>query len=418
MTTGGATMPLAPALSTPGGFSPARLAHMHEVMAGHVERGELPGLVTLLSRKGETIFDAIGTMDVGGDRAMGRDTLFRIDSITKPIVAVAALTLVEACVLRLDDPVDPWLPELADRGVLRRPDGPLDDTVPANRPITLRDLLTLRFGLGYLFGPDVESWPLQQAIAAQGLLQGTTRPQAPPAPDEWMARVGSLPLASQPGERWLYDLGFDVLGVLLARASGQPLEELLRERVLDPLGMAETSFIVPEGKRDRLPSSYDGDPASGAPRVVDDAGESEWFEPPAFPAAAGGLVSTVDDLLAFGQLLLAGGRHGDARIVSRPSVATMLTDQVTPAQKAASPFLPGFWETTGWGLGVGISTAREGIGPSPGSFGWAGGVGTSWRCDPAEGMVAMLMTQLSLTSPAAAGLHGDFWTLAYAAIAD
>ena len=403
---------------TVGGFSESRLERMHGVMAGHVETGELPGLVTLLHRKGETIVDAIGTMDVGGDRSMGRDTIFRIDSLTKPITAVAAMCLVEECVLRLDDPVDPWLPELADHAVLRRPDGPLDETVPAHRPISLRDLLTLRMGLGYLIGPDVESWPIQQAIAAQGLLQGPTRPQEPPEPDEWMRRVGTLPLASQPGEHWHYELTFDVLGVLLARALGQPLETLVRERVLDPLGMIDTAFTVPEDRRDRFPSSYDADAESGVPRVFDDAAASEWSAPPAFPAAGGGLVSTVDDLLALSRMLLGGGRLGDSRVLSRPTVDTMLTDQITPAQKAVSPFFPGFWETTGWGFGLGITTAREGIGPSPGSFGWGGGIGTSWRCDPAEDMVALLMTQLALTAPASNGIHNDFWTLAYAAIDD
>jgi CubicO group peptidase (beta-lactamase class C family) len=403
---------------TIGGFSETRLSRMHEVLAGHVERGELPGLVTLLHRKGETIVDAHGTMDVGGDRPMQRDTIFRIDSLTKPIAAVAAMSLIEECVLRLDDPVDPWLPELANRVVLRQPNGPLDETVPAGRPISLRDLLALRMGLGYLIGPDVESWPIQQAIAAQRLLQGPTRPQEPPAPDEWMRRVGSLPLVSQPGERWHYELAYDVLGVLLARVTRKPLETVLRERVLDPLGMDDTSFTVPDSKRERFPSSYDADPESGKPTVFDDAAHSDWNAPPAFPAAAGGLVSTVDDLLTFSRMLLSGGRLGDVRILSRPTVATMLTDQITPEQKAISPFYPGFWETSGWGFGLGITTAREGIGPTPGSFGWGGGVGTSWQCDSAEDMVAILMTQLALTAPASNGIHNDFGTLAYAAIDD
>jgi CubicO group peptidase (beta-lactamase class C family) len=400
-----------------GGFSEARLHHMHNVMAGHVEGGSLPGLVSLVSRRGEVHVDAVGTQAFGGE-PMRRDTIFRIDSLTKPIAAVAAMILVEECVLRLDDPVDPWLPELADRQVLRRIDGPLDETVPADRPITLRDLLTLRFGLGYIAAPDAETWPLQEAFGTQELLQGPTRPQGPPAPDEWMRRLGALPLAHQPGEVWMYDLGFDVLGVLIARAAGQPLGVFMRERIFDPLGMPDTGFTVPDDKLSRFSTSYDANPETGVPEVFDDAARSEWSQPPAFPAAAGGLVSTAADLLVFGQVLLGKGRLGNERLLSRPSVETMLTDHITPAQKAASPFFPGFWDTTGWGFGLGITTAREGIGPSPGSFGWGGGAGTSWRCDPAEDMVAIILTQLSLAAPASAGIQGDFWTLAYAAIDD
>jgi CubicO group peptidase (beta-lactamase class C family) len=397
-------------------FSQSRLQRMHEALARHVERGELPGLVTLVSRHGDIRVDAIGTMDAGGEAPMTRDTIFRVDSITKPLVAAMALTMVEDCTLRLDDPVDPWLPELADRRVLARMDGQLDETVPANRQISLRDLLTLRMGVGYLADPEAGSWPIQQALDANGFLQGATRPQVPPAPDEWMRRLGSLPLSCQPGERWQYDLAFDVLGVLLARAAGQPLEAAMRERLLDPLGMIDTSFTVPASNLNRFPSSYDVDPETGALRVVDDARASEWSTEPAFPAAAGGMVSTADDLLAFGRMLLQGGRLGETRILSRASVATMLTDQIPAAQKAVSPFFPGFWETTGWGFGLGITLAREGIGPTPGSAGWAGGVGPMWRIDPAEDLVMVLLTQLSLGAPAAAGLHNDFGTLVYQAL--
>ena len=400
------------------GFSPTRLQRMHDVMARHVEAGELPGLVVLLHRHERNLGRRDRAMEVGGDRPMQRNTIFRIDSLTKPIAAVTALTMVEDCTLRLDDPVDPWLPELADRQVLTRQDGPLDETVPANRPITLRDLLTLRMGLGFLVAPDTSAWPLQQAITANELMLGPTRPQGPPSPDEWMRRVGSLPLACQPGERWLYDFPFDVLGVLLARAAGKPLEAVLRERVLDPLGMRDTSFTVPEDKRNRFPSSYDFNPETGELDVFDDAAQSEWSTPPAFPAGAGGLVSTVDDMLAFSRMLLGGGKLEQDRILSRASVTAMLTDHITPAQKAASPFFPGFWETTGWGFGLGITTAREGIGPTPGSFGWGGGVGTSWRCDPSEGVTAILMTQLSLGAPASSGIHNDFSTLVYQALDD
>lgn len=379
-----------------------------------LERGALPGLVTLVSRRGEVHVDAIGMKAVGGDDPMRRDTIFRLDSLTKPVVAAAAMTLVEDCTLRLDDPVDRWLPELADRRVLRAIDGPLDDTVPANRPISLRDLLTFRLGLGYIMAPGAGDFPIQKAINEQGLLQGPTLPQTPPAPDEWMRRLGSLPLAHQPGERWMYNLGTDVLGVLLARATDQPLETVLRARILDPLGMRDTGFSVPAEKIGRLPDCYMPNPDTGALDIYDAAAGSQWNRPPAFPSARGGLVSTVDDYLAFGQMLLNGGHLGNERVLSRPAVETMTTDQITPEQKASSAFFPGFWDTSGWGLGLAVTTAREAIGPSPGSFGWDGGISTSWRSDPREGMVAILMTQISY----ATDVRLDFWTSVYAAIDD
>jgi CubicO group peptidase (beta-lactamase class C family) len=212
----------------------------------------------------------------------------------------------------------------------------------------------------------------------------------------------------------MYDLGIDVLGVLLARASGQPLETLLRSRILDPLGMHDTSFSVSPDKIERFATSYMPNPETGAIELYDDARDSQWSRPPAFPSASGGLVSTVDDYLAFGQMLLKSGVIGDQRILSRPAVEIMVADHVTPAQKATSPFFPGFWDTSGWGLGLSVVTARDAIGPSPGSFGWDGGVGTSWRSDPAEDMVAILMTQIAYSTE----VWLDFWTLAYSAIDD
>lgn len=386
---------------------------MHKVMTSHVEGGALPGLVTLVSRRGEVHVEAIGAMAFDG-APMRRDTIFRLDSLSKPVVAAAAMTLVDDGTLELDDPVDPWLPELADRRVLRAIDGPLDDTVPAIRPISLRDLLTFRLGLGYLMDPGTGDFPIQHAINDQGLLQGPTKPQAPPAPDEWLRRLGSLPLAHQPGERWMYNLGTDVLGVLLARIAGEPLEAVLRARILDPLGMRDTAFSVPPGEIDRLPDCYMPNPETGALELYDAAAGSDWGRPPAFPSASGGLVSTVDDYFAFGQMLLNGGALDDARILSRNSVEAMTTDQITPEQKARSPFFPGFWDVSGWGFGLAVTTAQDAVGPSTGSFGWDGGITTSWRSDPQAGLVGILMTQVSY----AAEVSGDFWTLAYAAIDD
>ena len=229
-----------------GGLSKARLDRMHDIMAGYVGRGEVPGIVTLVCRRGEAHVDAIGRKAAGGHDPIRRDTIFRIASLTKPIAAAAAMILVEECKLRLDEPVDRLLPELAARRVLKHLDGPLDDTVPASRPISLRDLLTLRMGLGYIMAAG--AYPILKAANEQQLLLGPPRPQTLPAPDEWIRRVATLPLMHQPGEKWMYDLGLDVLGVLIARASGQPLETFLSERIFEPLGMKDTGFSVPAAK--------------------------------------------------------------------------------------------------------------------------------------------------------------------------
>ncbi len=398
-----------------GEFAEARLDRMHDVMASYVERGVVPGIVTLVSRRGETHVEAIGTKAFGGSDPMRRDTIFRVASVTKPIVAAAAMILVEECALRLDEPVDPWLPELADRRVLRTIDSPLDDTVPANRPITLRDLLTFRLGIGavMVFPPR---YPIQQAMAEAGVAPGPTLPTH--APDELMKRYGSLPLVHQPGERWLYNSGSDILGVLISRVAGTSLVGFLQERIFVPLDMNDTAFSVPASKLDRLPSSYWTNFATGELEVFDGLDNSRWARPPVFESGAGGLVSTIDDLLAFGQMMLKGGKHGNERILSRRSVELMTIDHITPEQKAVSGFFPGFWDDHGWGFGVSIVTRRDDLAATPGRYGWDGGYGTSWYVDPKEEVIGILMTQRVWDSPSPPGVLLDFWTSAYQAIDD
>ena len=402
-------------MSTTGGLSRARLGRMHDVMAGHVQRSDVPGIVTLVSRRGEVHVGALGMKAIGGSEPMRRDTIFRIASVTKPIVAAAAMILVEECTLRLDEPVDQSLPELANRQVLRTLGSPLDDTVPANRPITLRDLLTFRLGYGAVFAPPGQ-YPIQQALEEAGLAPGPTLPSH--ASDELMKRFGSLPLVHQPGEKWLYNSGSDILGVLIARVAGTSLEEFLRERIFAPLGMNDTAFSVSASKLDRLASSYWTNFATGEFEVFDGVNDSRWARPPVFESGAGGLVSTVDDLLTFGQMMLKGGRHGNERILSRRSVELMTTDHITPEQKAVSDFFPDFWDSHGWGFGVSVVTRRSDIAATPGRYGWDGGYGTSWYVDPKEELIGILMTQRVWDSPSAPGVLLDFWTSAYQAIED
>lgn len=400
-----------------GGLSKVRLGRMHDVMADYVERSEVPGIVTLVSRRGEVHVDAIGMKAAGGSDPMRRDTIFRISSMTKPITAAATMILVEECKVRLDEPVDRLLPELAGRKVLKRLDGPLQDTAPANRPITVRDLLTFRMGFGQMMAPP-DAYPILKAASELQIGMGPPAPSAPPAPDEWMRRLGTLPLMHQPGEKWMYNTGSDVLGVLIARASGQPLETFFRERIFGPLGMKDTSFSVPAPMLDRLATSYWTDPESGELELYDEAEGGQWSRPPAFPSGAGGLVSTIDDYLAFGQMMLNQGKHESSRILSRLSVETMTTDQLTPEQKAVSGLVPGYFDSHGWGFGVSVVTRRDDVAAVPGRYGWDGGLGTSWYSDPREDMVTILMTQRAWTSPGPPDVCLDFWTSAYQAIDD
>src|SRR5438477_1269844 len=331
-----------------GGLARARLSRMHDVMTGYVERGEVPGLVTLISRRGEVHVDGIGTQAFGDSPPMRRDTIFRISSMTKPIIAVATMILVEECKLRLDEPVDALLPELAERKVLKRLDGPLDDTVPAKRQITYRDLLTFRMGFGQLMTPP-DAYPILSAANEQQIGMGPPSPSMLPAPDEWMRRLGRLPLMHQPGERWMYNTGSDVLGVLIARVSGQPLETFFQERIFEPLGMKDTGFSVPTPRLDRLATSYWTDPESGKLAVYDEAEGGQWSRPPAFPSGGGGLVSTVDDFLAFSRMMLYGGTHGNDGVLSRSAIEAMTTDHLTADQRTAPDFFPAWRSERGWG---------------------------------------------------------------------
>jgi CubicO group peptidase (beta-lactamase class C family) len=366
-------------------------------MAARVDRGELPGIVTLVARGGDVRVDAIGVTAVPDTPGypvgpMRRDTVFRIASMTKPVLAVVTMMLVEDGLLALDEPVDRLLPELAHPRVLARIDGPLDDTVPADRPVTVEDLLTFRMGHGHLFEPSFDPpFPIVETPKRMRLTLAAPDPRTPHGPDEWMRLFGSLPLMYQPGERWQYNVGSLVLGVLVARAAGRPLGEVFAERLFTPLGMTHTGFHLPADQVHRLPAFYLVDPGTGrlTPKPV--SSPDEWSKPPVFPSGAGGLVSTVDDFLAFARLLLHRGVHRGTRLLSERSVELMTTNRLTPGQIAtAGPILAG----QGWGYGMSVVTAPDDVTPTPGRYGWAGGYGTDWFTDPHEGLIAVAMTQV------------------------
>ena len=395
-----------------GGLSKSRLARMRDVMAGYVERGEVPGLVLAVSRRGDALIEPIGAADLAGT-PIHNDTIFRISSMTKPITAAATMICVEECKLRLEDPVDGLLPELADRVVMRHPDGPLDDTVPASRPVTVRDLLTFVWGLGMVIAPP-GTYPIQQAMDDLQLGQGPPDPAVSPAPDEWIRRLGTLPLMHQPGAGWMYNTGSDVLGVLVARAAGQPFDEFLRERIFEPLKMADTGFSVPAASLARLATGYHDNGVD----VYDAVADSNWRQPPAFPSGAGGLVSTVQDYLAFGEMMLRQGKYDGGRLLSRTSIEMMTTDQLTPEQKQEAGLFAPYFANHGWGLGMSVVTKRDGFGEPAGRFGWNGGLGSVWYADPSEDLDMILMTGCAKFVFTPPNIYRDFWTLAYQAIDD
>jgi CubicO group peptidase (beta-lactamase class C family) len=399
----------------PHDLSPTGLARLHESLAGHVGPGRLPGLIALVACGEHVHVDTIGTPSFTDPTPLARDAIIRIASLTKPITAVATMSLVEDGLLALDRPIDDLVPELADRRVLRTIDSDLDDTVPANRPITLEDLLSFRFGFGTVMAPP-GTYPIQQAEADAGL-QSIGGPPWPPVThdvDGWIAALGSLPLISQPGEHWHYNTSAQVLGVLLARACGRDLETVLRERVLDPLGMTDTGFTVPADKLGRLATFYHGDPDTGELSVFDDPADSWWSRPPSFPDASGWLVSTIDDYWAFVSMILAGGTGPTTRILAPATVALMTTDRLTRTQRDASSLFLGDHE--GWGLGLAVPGSDSTDQPLPCGIGWDGGTGTTWRSNPRTGVTGILFTQRQATSPTPPPVIDDFWAGINAAV--
>ena len=384
----------APSLSfaqASAGFTETGLAALRALMQADVDTDKVSGLVYLVARGDEVHVETLGVTRNGGTEPMRRDTIFRIMSMTKPVIAVATLMLVEDGKLSLDEPAERLLPELANRQVLTAIDAPLSSTVPAERPFTVRELLNFTFGFGLQFDPAL---PIAAAIASNQLANDIPIPQTPHQPDEWMRRLGTLPLMTQPGEVWMYNTGSLVLGVLIARASGQPLEDFLRERIFEPLGMVDTAFWVPPEKRDRFLPSYGYDMATMQPVIDDEPDGGQWSAPPPFPSGAGGLVSTLDDYLAFARMLLNKGEYNGRRLLSEESVAEMTRDQLTPEQKAGGPtvaYAPDF-SASSWGYGVQVSTGPDDISDEPGRYGWNGGYGATWFNDPGKDLTAVLLS--------------------------
>ncbi|GAA3619007.1 serine hydrolase domain-containing protein [Microlunatus ginsengisoli] len=351
-----------------------------ELLRRHVEQGTIPGAVALLGADEPEIV-CLGVAAPDG-RPLREDSIVRIQSMTKLITAIAALRLVEAGRLELDRSVVEWLPELADRRVLRTPAAELDDTVPAQREITLRHLLTNTAGWGMILSPS----PLQAAMAANGTEAGP-EPVSPGA-DEWLALLAELPLAFQPGEGWRYHHSFAVLGILLSRVAGRPLADHLLDDLFGPLGMSDTGFWAPPDKLDRLAAAY----RHGEHGLVETepAGGSYYAGPP-FDVSHGELVSTLGDYRRVIRLIQQGGSWNGIQLLAPDHVRLLTSDQVPAAAKQPDSFFPGFWDEMGWGFGVGVSTS----GARRGRWGWSGGQGTNFWVDP-DGTVGILLTQVEI----------------------
>jgi CubicO group peptidase (beta-lactamase class C family) len=275
--------------------------------------------------------------------------------------------------------------------------------VPAARAITVRDLLTFTFGFGMVgeMFASPEPWPAVAATGERRLATiGPPDPPVPPDPDTWIAALGSLPLLAQPGERWMYNTGAQVLGVLVARAAGQPFSEVLKTRIFGPLGMRDTGFWAADTQR--LATAYQ--PAPDGLVVLDEPG-GKWSRPPRFGDGAAGLVSTAGDLLAFARMLLRGG----APVLPPDAVRAMTADQLTPAQKSRGGLGPGFFDGRSWGFCQAVYDS--------GAFGWDGGLGTSWLVDPSRDLIIIVLTQRMFESPDPPQVHRDIQAAAYAALA-
>jgi CubicO group peptidase (beta-lactamase class C family) len=349
---------------------------LQDLLETTLASGKMPGAAALVARGEDVEIAAVGEVEP--------DSIVRIASITKPITAAALMILVDEGVVSLDDPIARWLPELASPRVVRTLQSAIDDVVPAARPITVEDVLTFRAGWGF---PSDFSLPAVVELFQKLPVFGPRE-----TPDEWLATLAQVPMLRQPGDAWLYNTCSDIQGVLIARASGQPLPEFLAERIFEPLGMADTGFHVPSEKLDRLPPYRAPDLAP----IDDDL----WREPPIFPSGAGGLVSTLADWHRFGRMLLAGG----GGLLSPESVRLMTADHLTQEQRDSSTL---FLEGAGWGFGGAVG--------ADGRYGWIGGTGTAAHVAPSTGTVGILLTQVQMTGPTPAQLMRDFWQYAFGA---
>jgi CubicO group peptidase (beta-lactamase class C family) len=379
-------------------LSPQDLACMAAPARNAVATGDIPGALSLVWRRDELLqLETAGLRDLEAKLPVERDTIFRIASMSKPVVSAAAMILMERGAMRLDDPISKWAPEFAGMRVLRRPDSPMADTYPAPRAITIEDLMTHRSGLSYAFTAE---GTLSQALEDRfGLKLAGWR-----SADEWMSVLASLPLSYAPGERFNYGHSTDVLGFIIGRAAGSSLREAMQELLFVPLNMADTDFWVPPQKRARAAVLYQcAAPGTFTPLPL--AGFLD-ASPPVITAGGQGLVSTADDYLTFARMLLGGGQVNGKRVLSQDSVRLMTSNRLTPGQRRDIQFGIPFFMAQGFGLGVSVvmdPKKNAWMGPgSAGAFGWPGLFGGWWQVDP-QRQTAMLWLQQTMPPQAPPG---------------
>jgi CubicO group peptidase (beta-lactamase class C family) len=380
-------LPAFGANTAPGGMSQAGLKRVTATLKPFVEAEEAVGLVTLIYRKGEVAqVDALGWQDREAKIPMARNTIFRIASMTKPIVSVATLMLVDEGKLKLTDTVTKWLPELANLKMIRTEGGALDDLATPSRGITVADLLIHRAGFAVSY---TTTGPLAKLITEKMSEKAVTDLDA----EGWLNHLATLPLAGDVGSQWRYSPSFDVLGILIARVSGQSFPDFLQQRIFQPLGMVDTGFFVPEAQVKRVAAVYTSDANDKRTRARNEVRTAM----PKFPRGGGGLYSTADDYLKFARMMLGGGKLGDVRLVSRQSIALMTTNWLTPEQRKVPFAGMEFWGGQGFGLGVAVvdDIARYSIigTASAGSYYWPGATGTWWLADPKEDMALIYLVQ-------------------------
>lgn len=359
-----------------------------QILDKHVSLGTAPGIIGVTGAPD-------GQVEIVSSGNLPRDAIVRIQSMTKPVLAVATLRLVQTGRLSLDDPVETWLPELADRQVLRTPGSPLSNTEPATTPITVRHLLTNTSGYGMMTGPS----PLQEAMVANHTEAGQHPVEL--GAQDWLNALAELPLAFQPGTGWRYHHSFGILGILLSRRVGGSLEEHLTRELFDPLGMVDTAHTVLPQQAHRLPAACRHDETGGLVQI-EPAADGFYVAPPPFDLSHAELVSTAGDYAAFAGMLASGGRHKGQAFVEPDLLEQLRTDQVPAAAKTPDSFsFRGFWDGTGWGFGVAVQTE----GKHAGRYGWSGGLGTDVFIDP-DRSFRIVLTQVEM-GPAIMGLFAD-----------
>jgi CubicO group peptidase (beta-lactamase class C family) len=365
------------------GFSSKRLERINTVMQRYVDEKKLAGVITLVARRGAVVhLGKCGMADIEAGKPMQLDTIFRIYSMTKPITSTAVLMLMEEGRLRLADPIAQYIPGFKDVKVLDSAPGSGVRQVSADRPITIRDLLTHTAGLSYgsedIYIDELYRRHVWEPMAAN--------------PDwtlaDWIGAVAKLPLASQPGTRFRYSVATDVLGYLVQVISGMPFEAFLEQRIFEPLAMSDTDFWVPPQKVERFAANYGPDADAGS-KVIDPPATSHYTRPSKAPSGGGGLVSTTTDYLRFAQMLLNKGELEGVRLLGRKSIELMTTNHLPDGVYCFDD------PSSGFGLGVSVlmDLGKSQMLGSVGNFGWGGAANTNFWVDPQEELLGILMLQ-------------------------